>query len=167
MSNTNANGFLPESYEAPKNQSAYMKFEQGDNKFRILASPVIGWLDWDDKKPVRTRLDNKPTKSIDPAKPVKQFWALPVFDYKDNKVKVLEITQKGLINSLTEYARSSDWGSPINYDITVNKKGQDKSTEYILLPSPPKELSNAIKVVWESTKINLFALFENGDPFAG
>ena len=167
MSNTNANGFLPDSYEAPKTQSAYMKFEQGDNKFRILASPIIGWLDWEDKKPIRTRLDNKPSKPIDPAKPIKQFWALPVFDYKDNKVKVLEITQKGIISSLTELARSTEWGSPINYDLNVKKTGEKMTTEYQLIPSPPKPLSNAVKVVWESTKINMFALFENGDPFAG
>lgn len=163
---TNENGFLPDSYEAPKNQSAYMKFEQGDNKFRILASPIIGWLDWEDKKPLRSRLDAKPAKAIDPSKPIKQFWALPVFDYKDNKVKVLEITQKGLIGSLTELARSADWGSPINYDLNVKKTGEKMTTEYQVIPSPPKAISNAIKVVWETTKINLSALFENGDPFA-
>ncbi len=69
--------FLPENYEPPVSNSKYMKFADGDNKFRVLGSAIVGWLDWDNKTPVRTK--TQPEFSIDPKKPVKHFWAFPVW----------------------------------------------------------------------------------------
>ena len=64
------NDFLPENYEVPKGESKYMKFEQGDNKFRILAKPIFGWEAWtkptEEHKnglPVRFELNERPTRS--------------------------------------------------------------------------------------------------------
>ena len=36
--------FLPDNYEAPQGGGGYMKFQKGDNKFRIVGKPIIGWL---------------------------------------------------------------------------------------------------------------------------
>lgn len=165
---TQQNDFLPQDYEAPQTGGNYMKFEKGDNKFRILCKPILGWLDWKDKKPLRFRMNEKPEKPIDPAKPVKHFWAMVVFDERDQKIKILEITQASIQKAITDLAKSSDWGSPLEYGLTIVKKGEDKNTEYSVIPSPPKALSDAVNTLYQSFKyINLDALYEGGDPFAG
>ena len=35
--------FLPTSYEVPNKPGNYMKFADGENRFRVLASPILGW----------------------------------------------------------------------------------------------------------------------------
>jgi hypothetical protein len=157
--------FMPEGYEVPSS-SNYLKLQPGDNKFRIVSKPIIGWLDWEDKKPLRFHMQNKPQSSIDPAKPIKHFWAMSVWDYKSNKVSILEITQKTIQTAIEGLARNTDWGSPLNYDLTINKSGSGMDTEYAVIPIPPKPLPEEIQTVVIGTQVNLEALFEGKDPFA-
>ena len=56
--------FLPEGYEAPQGTGNYMKLQSGENKFRILSKPIIGWLDWKDNKPHRFRMKERPEKPM-------------------------------------------------------------------------------------------------------
>lgn len=156
--------FLPENYETPQGAGAYMKFQQGDNKFRILSKPVIGWLDWKDKKPYRFGFKNKPEKPLgDQA--IKHFWAMLVFDYTDQGVKILEITQSTIQKAIENLAKDEEWGSPHEYDLKVSKKGQDKQTEYNVTPSPKKPISEEIKKAATDKPVNLEALFKDKDPF--
>lgn len=156
--------FLPDNYETPQGAGAYMKFQQGDNKFRILSKPIIGWLDWKDKVPYRFQLKNKPEKPLtDQA--IKHFWAMVVFDYADQQVKILEITQSTIQKAIEHLAKDEDWGSPADYDLKVNKSGQDKGTEYKVNPSPKKPLTKDIKDIALAKPCNLEALFKNTDPF--
>jgi len=157
--------FLPENYETPQGGGSYMKLQQGENKLRILSNPVLGWLDWDNNKPIRYTLTKKPEKSINPAKPVRHFWAMVVYDYADNAVKIFEITQQTIQSAIQTLSKDSDWGNPGDYDIKITKKGQDKQTEYSLTPSPKKPLSDEIKQLAEAKPVNLDNLFKGGDPF--
>ena len=54
--------FLPSDYKIPTT-SKYMKFKQGENRFRILTSPIIGWEYWVNtekgRKPVRKRSEER------------------------------------------------------------------------------------------------------------
>jgi hypothetical protein len=156
--------FLPANYETPQGAGSYMKFQQGDNKFRILSKPIIGWLDWKDKVPYRFGFKNKPEKPLGD-QPIRHFWAMIVFDYSDQAVKILEITQSTIQKSIEHLAKDEDWGSPHEYDLKVNKTGQDKSTEYKVNPSPKKPVSDEIKAAALAKPINLEALYKNGDPF--
>jgi hypothetical protein len=156
--------FLPDNYETPQGGSAYMKFQQGDNKFRILSKPVIGWVDWKDKVPFRFPFKNKPEQPFG-NQPIRHFWAMVVFDYADQQVKVLEITQSTIQKAIEHLAKDEDWGSPGDYDLKINKSGQDKSTEYKVNPSPKKPLTKEIKDAALAKPINLDALFKNADPF--
>ena len=114
--------FLPDNYETPQGGGSYMKLQQGDNKLRILSKPVIGWLDWKDKVPHRFGFKNKPEKPLgDQA--IRHFWAMIVFDYADQNVKILEITQSTIQKAIETLAKDEDWGSPGGYDIKINKKG--------------------------------------------
>lgn len=156
--------FLPENYETPQGAGAYMKLQQGENKFRILSKPIIGWLDWKDKTPHRFPFRNKPEKPMG-EQAIRHFWSMLVFDYADKSVKILELTQSTIQKSIEHLAKDEDWGNPGDYDIKITKSGQDKSTEYKVNPSPKKPLSDDIKAAAKAKPANLDALFTNGDPF--
>jgi len=162
---TNTETFLPTSYEVPQSAGGYMKLQQGENKLRILSKPIIGWLDWKDKVPHRYNYKAKPEKSFDPAKPIKHFWAMVVFDYSDSQVKILEITQQTIQKTISDLSANEDWGSPAEYDLKITRKGQEKQTEYTVMPSPKKPLSEEIKAAAIAKPVNLDSLFKNADPF--
>lgn len=167
------NGFLPEGYAVPKSGGQYMKFKDGANKFRILASPIMGWQYWtQENKAVRLRkapvgqpldLRQNDDGSYDR---IKHFWAVPVWNYAESAVQILEITQATIQAGITDLVQSEDWGNPRGYDITINRKGEKLNTEYTVQPSPHKPLDEKISADFESKKLNLDALFEGGDPFA-
>jgi len=157
--------FLPEGYEVPKGQSSYLKFQTGENKFRILTRPIIGWSDWKDKKPYRFTMDKKPAAPFDPKQDIKHFWAFVVYDYSTRKISILEITQTGVQTAIKNLQANSDWGSPLGYDITVTKSGSGMETKYATVPSPPKPVHAAITKLFSETPVNLQALFDGKDPF--
>jgi hypothetical protein len=168
------NDFLPTDYEVPQKSGNYMKFQDGENKFRFLSSPILGWETWEEagdgsRKPKRNPM-NKPfsvneVEDGDPTK-VKHFWAAVVWNYNEEKIQILEITQKGIQKSLRALSASKDWGSPLDYDILVTKTGQKLETEYQVNPVPPRELDKGVKQLYKDMKIDLEALFKGDDPFA-
>lgn len=161
--------FLPKDYKVPNTSDNYMKFEQGSNRFRILASPIIGWESWIDdpdtgkRKPVRgkTRED-----ILGEVADIKHFWAMPVFNYEMSRIQVLEVTQKTIMKAIMILSADSDWGSPLEYDLTVGREGEGLDTEYAINPKPKKKLDAAIAELWANTHLNLEALYSGDDPFA-
>lgn len=160
------NSFLPPDFTPPEAPSNYMKLETGDNKFRILASPIMGYIDWISSKPVRYKMGTQPEQSFDPSKPLKYFWGLSVYNYAKKTVNVLEITQGGIIKKITELSKNPDWGNPTEFDININKSGADLLTKYSVTPSPPKPLADDIKAIIATKPVKLEKLFTNDDPFA-
>ena len=94
--------FLPEKYEVSGGSNLYMRFEAGQNKFRILAKPLIGWEWWVNSagdvrqrdespqagdKPVRVGKDGRITP--DAGEVVREFWAMPVWNYKLGLIQIL------------------------------------------------------------------------------
>lgn len=164
--------FLPENYDVPASGGSYMKFKDGENRFRILASPILGWEYWvsdmdGNRKPLRRRMD-KPftTAEVDEPEKIKHFWAMPVFNYSTKHIEILEITQKGIQKKLRALARDEDWGSPLGYDLVVTKSGQSLETEYEVIAKPAKAVEESVEKAFESMTINLEALYDGGDPFA-
>jgi len=160
-----SDNFLPEEYKVP-GESAYMKFQLGENKFRIMSKPIIGWEDWKDKKPLRFRMNERPTHAVDPEKAIKHFWAMVVWNYATNKICVLEITQKGVQNSIAALAKDADWGNPLEYDLKVTKTGEGLGTEYSTAPVPHKPAPADAVEALKAKPCNLEALFDGNDPFA-
>ena len=158
--------FLPENYESPTSSGLYMKYADGENRIRILSRAIVGWEDWQDKKPVRYRFNEKPLKSIDPDKPVKHFWALVVFNYNENQVQILQINQSGIRKCIENFSKDADWGQPYFYDIKIIKKGEGVNTEYAVNPVPHKPIDRRIEEDFKNRPINLDALFDNSDPFS-
>jgi len=162
---TTTNDFLPPDYEPPKSHSNYMKFQDGDNKFRILSKPILGWLDWKDKTPYRFQLSEKPTNSMSPDQKIKHFWAFVVWNYDEEDVQVLEITQATIQNAIRALSQNSDWGDPFDYDIKVSKKGSKLDTEYVVTPVPHKPVAKFITDAYNNKPCDLESLFDGEDPF--
>jgi len=162
------NSFLPPNYEKPALGSKYLKFLAGDNKFRILSGAIVGYVDWQDledgnRKPIRTK--EKPKQSFDPLKPCKHFWTFIVWDYRDEAIKILEITQVTIQDAIFNLHSDDNWGDPREYDLNIRKTGNKLETKYTIIPMPPKKLSVEIIKLFKETNINLEALYSGDDPF--
>lgn len=165
--------FLPEGYEIPSSTDKYMRLVKGENRFRILSSPILGyeyWIEKDDKRiPLRTPM-NKPF-SVDVAEnpeDIKHFWAMVVWNYAAKRVQILEITQKGVQKVLRALAKDDDWGSPVQkYDIVITRSGDGMETRYEVLPKPATTMDEGIIAMFEGMNVRLEALYESKDPFAG
>lgn len=160
--------FLPVGYESLRTEKAYWKMKEmkdGDNRLRIVMPPICGWLDWEDRKPVRYRPDQKPIKSWDPETPIKPFWAMYVWDYAREGLFILEISQSSLLKALTSLATDADWGDFTEYDVKINKSGTGKETRYLLTPCKPSTLGSRITAAMEASPVRLAALYDNGDPW--
>lgn len=165
------NSFLPAGYEVPKAPSDYFKFDDGKNKFRILSSPSMGFMYWTtEKKPVRSRqpfigIPEDAKLEEGKFKP-KHFWNLIVWNYKEARVQILELTQASVQGPIQDLALNEDWGDPREYDITVSKSGKLLETEYSVIPSPKSAVPAEAHKAYREAHINLDALFDGKDPFA-
>jgi len=161
--------FLPEAYQAPRTGGQYMKIQKGENKIRILSKPILGWEDWTiDKKPVRFEYDKKPQAPIASDKPIKHFWAMIVWNYAEEKIQILQITQSGIRKGIESLCNDSDWGVPYFYDIKIIKTGGEdpKSIKYQVNPLPHKPIAPHIEQAFKDSPCYLEALFANEDPFS-
>lgn len=180
MSEASVDGFLPANYELPKSNSAYMKFEDGDNEFRILASPILGWEYWDKasggtNKPVRLPYTEEnakkacfmASKNPDPQdQKAKHFWAMTVWNYRTEKIEILQINQRGIQESLRNLAQNKKWGSPVGrYDVVVTKSGVKQDTSYSVAPTPHTDTEEHILQALANTPVDLDALYYGADPF--
>lgn len=171
------NDFFPtEDYKIPV-ASNYMKLLEGENRFRVLSSAVIGWEYWNvDNKPVRSKdefdgipADIKLVKDkngkITPAG-VSHFWAFVVWNYDAKRVQILEIKQKGIMQYIQSLVKNPKWGSPKGYDLVITRTGSGFDTEYSTVAEPHSVIDYAITEKYESMNINLEALYTGDDPFA-
>lgn len=159
--------FLPENYEAPKSSNYYMKLQEGENRIRIMSAPVLGWEDWtEDKKPIRFKFENKPASSVDPKKPARHFWAFIVFNYGEEQIQIMHVTQATIRKAIESLCKDKDWGAPYGYDIKIVKTGEKVDTEYTVNPVPHKAMDPYIVKCFNDRRINLNAIYSNADPFA-
>ena len=153
---------------------SYMKLQQGKNSFRIVGSQddggfitgMLGWGTNEDggRKPYRWKVGEEAPGSFED-KP-KEFFAMKVYNYAEERVQVLEITQKTLKDSLVSYCEDPDWGDPRAYDIDIIRNGEGLETSYAMVAKPHKKMSEEQRKVSIDTVVNLNALYESGDPFA-
>ena len=141
-----------------------MKFKQGENKFRALSSPIVGMLGWtNESKPVRIKTGEEFTVQLKDK--AKHFWSLVVWNYSTSAIEVLEITQKGIQEAIGTYAKDEEWGNPKGYDLKVIRSGEGMETSYQVSTSPHKDVAQEVIDAYDSTPVNLYALYDGGDPF--
>lgn len=159
------NSFLEADYSAPVSGGNYAKINDGENKFRILSKPLLGWVGWQNKKPLRFAYKSKPDIQFDENKPARHFWAVIVWDYSDKSIKVLEITQATIQQSITELVRSEHFGAPYEYDIIIKRTGHDKNTKYTVLPLTKKKVDEEVYKAALEKPAYLENLFTDSNPF--
>jgi hypothetical protein len=162
------NSFLPQGFESLRTERSYVnlsKLSEGEYKFRIVKRPIAGWVDWKDRKPYRYRPDAKPAQSFDDDKPMKAFWGLYVWDYTQDGLFIMEVTQVGIMKALTNLAMDEDWGDFTSYDIKIKKSGSGKETEYSVSPVPHKPMLEKISSALAKRPVNLEALYDGKDPW--
>lgn len=180
--------FLPANFEVPSKSSQFMKLEQGQNKFRIVSNLVEGYVVFcEDNKPRRKKIlrdehsnilrESKFTndelevikarkrKESEIFEEPKYFWLCVVYNYKTGSFQALEITQKSIITSMTEYLKQDDWADPSQYDFVVTKKGESLNTEYSVTTSLPKPLPDEAMEQLEILQYDLDRVFQNEYPF--
>jgi len=150
-------GFLPKDY-VPNSASEFMKLTEGDNEMRILSTPLIGKLWWvspeglvrekggvqKGDKPYRIEYTTQLPKDVADCQ-TKEFWMLKVWDYSAKSIKILEITQQSILQSLHEFISNSKWGDPREYDVNIKREGSGMETKYFVMPSPHTMIAPEIK----------------------
>lgn len=161
--------FLPEGYRTPEGN--YAKFKQGENTFRVLGSAIIGYEYWNTaNKPVRsekpfTTIPSDIRQEEDGKISIKHFWMFPIWSYDNQKVQIMEVTQKGIQEAVKALATNKKWGDPTGYDITITKEGTRFDTTYQVMPNPHSELDPVAMATWIGTRLDLQAIYSGGDPF--
>lgn len=157
--------FLPEDYISPRSNASYTRLGNGVTRLRILSSPILGWEDWIDNRPVRYRMHDKPKVWSNPDRKGKHFWSLLVWNYKDEGIQIWHITQGSIRKALEDLSNDPDWREPFFYDVKVNREGEGLKTTYTVNPLPHKTLEDHIQKSFDGTRCNLEALFSGDDPF--
>ena len=96
---------------------------------------------------------------------VKVFLAMPVWNYTENDLQILELTQATIRKTLSSLEADEDWGTPTEYDIKIMKDGSGRDTTYSVSPAPKKKAPKEALEAYESMTVNLEALFDGGNPF--
>ena len=157
------NTFLQDGYEPKKTTGNYFRYEDGENTIRILSSAIVGFEYFNrDNKPVRSKeeFEDMPT-DIKQGGKVKEFWAFCIWNYKEEKIQIMEVTQKTIMAQIMALIKNPKWGDVKTFDLTISKTGKSLETQYQVVPNPKTDAP----VIYEND-INLEALFNGTDPFA-
>jgi|TARA_R100001530_G_scaffold20174_1_gene16882 hypothetical protein len=159
--------WLPDNYEIPSEPPKYLRWGQGDNVFRVMTRPIVGYEWWEDKTPNRVKVKADVPKEVwNNGQAPKHFWAMVVYNPADDCFQVCEITQKTIQEAVKSLASDPDWGDPTGYDIVVTRKGEDLNTEYTIRAKPKKALPDVVKKRYKEFHCDLDALYKGDDPFA-
>tara|TARA_R110002110_G_scaffold183311_1_gene389942 strand:- start:116 stop:616 length:501 start_codon:yes stop_codon:yes gene_type:complete len=141
-------GLLEPTYDVPGGgDSTFMRFQKGENRFRFLDAPIMGYQYWqDDKVCVRIKAANEAPAGEKP----KHFWQVPV--WSDGQVKILDITQKTVQRDLQNLDTNSEWGNLLGYDVIVTRSGDGMDTTYTSTPCPKSTLEDEVKTTFDAFK---------------
>jgi len=172
--------FTPDKF-AESQVGNYMKFEDGQNRIRILEKPITGYVYWEDAegnlvpknemagkggKPVRVKSWEGLTNAQRGA--MKGFAAMVVWNYQAERIQILEVKQVGIMNALEALSLSKSWGDVTTFDIVITKTRtgiNPTDVEYSVMPEPKEPISKEIKKAYKEANIDLKALYRGADPF--
>ena len=170
--------FLPKTYEIPLNgDSHYFKFEDGENRFRVLSPATTGWLYWVDaqQKPLERPVKGCKAIHVPELKEIaeatrkiakiKHWWAFVVYNYSTKGIQVAKLTQKPVMKAMWRYAQDPEWGDLTQFDFVVQKTGQSLETEYQVTVKPKAPLDEGILKMYQDMSVDLTALYRGEDPF--
>jgi hypothetical protein len=139
-------------------------------RVRFFGEGITGFEAWTvANKPIRweTKPEELPSniKQQEGYQTIKRFIAGVVYDYSADDFKILQITQKTLMDQLFKFISDEDYGEPTGYDIKISKSGEGKKTEYSLVAAPPKAVKAELQERFDNFQCFLPRLFDGEDPF--
>ena len=158
--------FMPKGQEIPQSSNNYLKFEDGDNKIRILDEAITGRkFQTTDEVWHKTREIPKiplgQLKADQFGGTIKFFSACPVWSYRDKEVKLMELTQVSIIRAIEGYDKDPEWGDVQGYDLNIFRSKEGGKTVYSVKPSPNKsEIPQEILDAYENKKDELKVKFD-------
>ena len=161
---------IPDDFEPQSGVSNFLKLTPGKHRIRILSGAVAGYEWWEDtpeggRKPKRIALDGNPP--VEYAESVRKFLAFPIYNYELSKIQVMEITQASIQKELKALEKDPDWANLIDFDLEIERTGNDKNTtRYRITPKPKSEMSKEVQKAAEAGLPVLDALFKGQDPFS-
>lgn len=173
----NEDPLVDPDYEPPEEPGEFLKLEVGNNVFRTLSKPIMGWEYWtrenDEAKVTRVKTKEEvPKEHLNPKdnrEKAKHFWALKVWNYALEIVQVFSFTQKTIRDAILKLSRDPDWKSPVGtdgYDIVIERVGEGLDTEYSVRPKPKKKLDKFILEVIDLTPCDLELLYVGKYPIS-
>ena len=163
-------GTIPDDFQPDSGASNYLKLTPGKHRIRILSEAIAGYSWWIDtpeggRRPQRIKMDGRPP--VEYAESVKKFLAFAIYNYELSKIQVWEINQVSIQKELKALEVDSDWNNLMDFDLEIERTGQDKNTtRYRVTPKPKADPStDVIEAVGKGLPA-LAALYEGTDPFA-
>lgn len=177
--------FFNKGHEIPNKRNQFMRLEAGKNRLRFIGYPISGFLFFgkveredgsETVKPYRKpesegefsleEMINRDARVNKEGEIEKQkyFVAGLVYNYQKQKLQVLEITQKSVLKALKSYVDSDEYGHPVGYDLTIEKKGDGLNTDYTVVASPPKPLASDIEQLVSEASCDLEKIFAGEYP---
>lgn len=160
-------------------ESRYVRFSTQKNsqeyRYRFFGRAITGFTCWvtDDGNDRPLRWEMKPEEvpaNIKPdqsgKKEVKFFLSGVVWDYTDEKFKIMEVTQKTILDKIKKFFKDEEYGDTCGYDLKITKKEEANRTSYDVIPSPPKPPSKVLLADFKELQCDLQAMFDGTDPFA-
>lgn len=155
--------FFPENNKY-MGKTDYLKLKDGQEaRIRIMSTPIVGWEYWPSPKTVVRYFPEKKPRSTVSADQLKEFTAMVVYNYDLDLLQIWSFSQSRVKESLEVLCKNK--GSPFDYDIVVSRHGEDTDTRYILRALSPCKVDKNIEIIFETTPINLYALYVSKDPF--
>lgn len=170
--------------DAAANDSYIQLSKQDEGKayrYRFIGPGITGYCTWveTDGKSSPLRWREKPEgddipgnlqinrKSGKPAE-IKRFVCGFAWDYQKERIAVLFIDQKTILQELHASISDEEFGDPQGYDIKITRTVKNDFTSYKLVAAPPKALLDSIAEAYDKLiedGADLDVMFENGNPF--
>jgi hypothetical protein len=136
---------LPADYSLPPSNADFLSMPKAGEsiKFTFVDSIITGYSYWtNDKKCIRSSERFTTTPGIKDKEVPKHFWAAKVWDYASKSVKILEIAQRGLQESIIAINTGDDYDlTGLDVALKITAQGEGLNKKYTLLPLQVRDLS--------------------------
>lgn len=145
--------------------------EEKELRIRFVGEGITGHEAWTtNNKPLRWRVLPEELPSnirVDDngSQSTKFFMTGIVYDYEAEIFRVLQISQKTVLENIYKYMKDEDYGDLTGYDLVITRKGSGKETKYSVLAKPPKPLAAAVDAEFKELGWKLDYVFENKNPW--
>ncbi|SFM28342.1 hypothetical protein [Pelosinus propionicus] len=118
----------------------HLKLKNGKNKIRIGSRPHAANIHWEDSFAGKKKKAICPGSGCPLCNANRKYdprYYVKVINRDDGQATILECGPM-ILTQIKKYASDSDYGNPMNYDISINKTGEGRNSKYSVMASPCK-----------------------------